>query len=113
MFSTQISYLYLCLNQGVTPEKAVTITLATVALHSMLQTKRGQLYTDENALDKENEDGSVKEGNWRSIGANFLVNIPKNKNNHAQKSTEIHLLIIFMESRLFHGSGMYYSEQNR
>ena len=39
-------------------------------------------------LDRENEDGSVTEGNWRSIGANFLVNIPMNKSNHAQKSAE-------------------------
>ena len=70
------------------PEKAVTITLATVAHHKPLRTKERLLYTDENALDRENEDGSVIEGNWRSIGANFLVNIPKNKNNHAQKLAE-------------------------
>ena len=69
-------------------EKAVTITLATVALHDMLRTKRRLLYTDEKALDRENEDDSVTEGNWRSIGANFLVNISKNKNNHAQRSAE-------------------------
>ena len=54
----------------------------------MLQTKGRLLYTDENALDRKNEDGSVAERNWESIGANFLVNIPKNKNNHAQKSTK-------------------------
>ena len=54
----------------------------------MLQTKGRLLYTDENALDRKNEDGSVAERNWGSIGANFLVNIPKNKNNHAQKSTK-------------------------
>ena len=64
-------------------EKAVTITLATVALHDMLRTKRRLLYTDEKALGRENEDDSVTEGNWRSIGANFLVNISKNINNHA------------------------------
>ena len=29
------------------------------------------------------------EGNWRSIGANFLVNIPKSKNKHVQKSAEM------------------------
>ena len=73
---------------ALSPEKAVTITLATVALHNMLRTKGRLLYTDENTLDRENEDGSVTEGNWRSIGANCLVNIPKNKNNHAQKSAE-------------------------
>ena len=44
-------------------EKAVTITLATVALHDMLRTKRRLLYTDEKALDRENEDDSVTEGN--------------------------------------------------
>ena len=69
-------------------EKTVTITLATVALHNMLRTKGRLLYTDENAFGREKEDGSVTEGNWRSIGANFLVNIPKNKNNHAQKLAE-------------------------
>ena len=69
-------------------EKAVTITLATDALHTMLRTKGRLLYTDENLLDKGNKDGSVTEGDWRSIGANFLVIIPKNKNNHAQKLAE-------------------------
>ena len=73
---------------ALSPEKAVTITLATVALHNMLRTKGRLLYTDENALDWENEDGSVTERDWRSIGANCLVNIPKNKNNHKKKSAE-------------------------
>ena len=73
---------------ALSPEKDVTITLTTVALHNMLRTKGWLLYTDENVLDRENEDGSVTEGNWRSIGADFLVNIPMNKSNHAQKSAE-------------------------
>ena len=69
-------------------ERAVTIVVATVTLHNMLRTKGWLLYSDENALDRENEDGSVKEGNLRSIGTNFLVNIPKNKYNNAQKLAE-------------------------
>ena len=35
---------------ALSPEKAVTITLATVALHNMLPTKRRLRYTVENAL---------------------------------------------------------------
>ena len=53
------------------PEKAITTTLAPAALDNILQTKEGLLYTDENVLDRENEDGPVTEGNWASIGANF------------------------------------------
>ena len=53
----------------------------------MLRTKGRLLYTDENALGEDNKDGSVT-GSWSSIGANFLVNVPKSKNNHAQKSAE-------------------------
>ena len=53
----------------------------------MLRTKGRLLYTDENALGEDNKDGSVT-GSWSSIGANFLVNVPKNQNNHAQKSAE-------------------------
>ena len=80
---------FVCLRLALSPEKAVTITLAMVALHNMLRTKGRLLYTDENVLDRENEDDSVTEGNWRSIGANVLVDITKNKSNHAQKSSEV------------------------
>ena len=71
---------------ALSPEKSVTITLATVALHNILRKKGRLLYTNENVLNRENKDGSVTEGNW-SNDANFLVNIPKKKNNHAQKSS--------------------------
>ena len=47
------------------PRKTVNITLVMVALDNKLQTKGRLLYTDENALDRENKDGSVTEGNWR------------------------------------------------
>ena len=47
------------------PRKTVNITLIMVALDNKLQTKGRLLYTDENALDRENKDGSVTEGNWR------------------------------------------------
>ena len=68
--------------------KAATITLVTVALHNMMRTKERLLYTNKNALGRENEDASVTKRNWRSIAANYLVNIAKNKNNHAQKLAE-------------------------
>jgi len=45
------------------PEKAVTITLSTIALHNMLRTQRRALYTDEASLDRETPDGSIIEGN--------------------------------------------------
>ena len=54
----------------------------------MLRTKGRLLYNVENALDREDEDAPATEGNWRSVGAHFLVNIPKNKNNHTQKLAE-------------------------
>ena len=73
-------------SMALSPEKPVTITLATVALHNILRKKGRLLYTDKNVLNRENKDGSVTEGNW-SNDANFLVNIPKKKNNHAQKSS--------------------------
>ena len=47
------------------PRKTVNITLVMVALDNKLQTKGRRLYTGENALDRENKDGSVTEGNWR------------------------------------------------
>lgn len=40
-----------------------TVTLAMVAFQNMLQTKGRLPCADDNALDKENEDGSVTEGN--------------------------------------------------
>ena len=101
---------------ALSPENVVTIALATVVLYNMLQTKGRLLYTNENALHRENEDGSMTKESWRIVGENILVKIPKNKNNHAQKSAEKvreafadHL----MDPGLFHGSGMYYCEQNR
>ena len=81
----------------------------------MLRTKGRPLYTDENALGGDNKDGSVT-GNWSSIGANFLVNVPRTKttmHKNRQRRSEIHLLIVFMDVGLFHGNGMYYCEQNR
>ena len=65
-------------SMALSPEKPVTITLATVALHNILRKKGRLLYTDKNVLNRENKDGSVTEGNW-SNGANVLVNIPKKK----------------------------------
>ena len=94
-------------------KKAVTITLATVVLYNMLQTKGRLLYTNENALDKENEDESVTKENWKSVGENILVKIPKNKSNHAQKSVGEGFADHLMSSGLFHDSGMYYCKQNR
>ena len=97
-------------SMALSPEKPVTITLATVALHNILRKKGRLLYTDGNVLNRENKDGSVTEGNW-SNGANFLVNIPKKKttmHKNRQIRSEIHFLIIFMDLGLFHGSGMYY-----
>lgn len=51
-----------------------------VAFQNMLQTKGRLPCADDNALDKENEDGSVTEGNWRKGDVTFLVNILKNEN---------------------------------
>ena len=72
---------------ALSPDKVVTITLATIALHNLLRTKGKTLYTDDCALDKENEDGSLTPGSWRSV-QNVCRNLGKNKDNHAQKSAE-------------------------
>ena len=95
------------------PKKAVTITLETVVLYNMLQTKGRLLCTNENALDREDKDESVTKENWKSVGENILVKIPKNKSNHAQKSVAEGFANHLMSSELFHDSGMYYCKQNR
>ena len=41
--------------------------------------------------------------NWKSVGENILVKIPKNKNNHAQKLVE----------KVGEAFGDHYCEQNR
>ena len=73
---------------SLSPDKAVSVTLATIALHNMLRERGPQLYTDVNDLDVENEDGLITEGKWRQPNTDHLKNIPKGKQNHARKSAE-------------------------
>ena len=73
---------------GLAPDKAVTITLATIDLHNMLRTKAREVYTNENALDKENQDRSIKIESWRTSNISHLQNMPKSKQNHSKKSAE-------------------------
>ena len=78
------------------PRKTVTITLVMVALDNKLQTKGQLLYTDENALDRENKDGSVTEGNWKKNSTKFTIVLQiingyyqRNKNNLWRNVTRI------------------------
>ena len=73
---------------ALSPDKAVTVTLATVTLHNLLRTKGQALYTDENALDRENPDGSVVEGSWRAARNNMVQDLQKTMDNHAPRSAE-------------------------
>ena len=65
----------MCLN----PEKASTITLATLVLHNMLCQISHESYSPEGFIDTENENGDVVNGEWRdeNIGAKILDGLPK------------------------------------
>ena len=71
-----------------TPDKAVIITLATLALHNMLRVKGQESYLEENALDVENEDGSIEAGSWRATNTSHVQDIPKGRRNHPKMSAE-------------------------
>ena len=71
-----------------TPNKAVSITLATLALHNMLRVKGQEVYLDEDGLDVENEDDSIEAGSWRTANTGHVQNIPKGKRNHPKISAE-------------------------
>ena len=70
------------------PEKAVVITLATVALHNMLQMESKESYTFDGLLNAEDDDGNIIREEWRSDASNFTKSLPMNKGNRASVSAE-------------------------
>ena len=70
------------------PEKAVVITLATVALHNMLQMESKESYTFDGLLNAEGDDGNIIREEWRSDASNFTKSLPMNKGNRASVSAE-------------------------
>ena len=84
------------------PEKAVVITLTTVALHSMLRMESKESYTFDGLLDAEGDDGNIIRGEWRSDASNFTKSLPMNKSNRASFSAK-RIRNIFADH--FYGAG--------
>ena len=55
------------------PEKATTITLATLVLHNMLRELSSQSYTPEGFVDTETKNGEILLGDWREENAEVSV----------------------------------------
>ena len=70
------------------PEKAVAITLVTVALHNMLRIESKESYTFDGLLDAKGNDGNIIRREWRSDASNFTNSLPINKSNRASVSAE-------------------------
>ena len=70
------------------PNKAVDITLATIALHNMLRMESWEKYTADGYLDTESEDGNIISGDWRADAVDLTKSFPKNKSNRATASAE-------------------------
>ena len=62
-------------------EKAVLITLATVAPYNMLQMESKESYTFDGLLDAEGDDGNIIRVAWCSDASNFTKSLPMNKSN--------------------------------
>ena len=71
------------------PEKAVAITLATVAPHNMLRMESKTSYTFDGLLDVEGDDGNIIRGEWRSDASNLTKSLPMNKSNRASVLAEL------------------------
>ena len=70
------------------PEKALAITLATVALHNMLRMENKKSYISNGLLDAEGNDGNTIRGEWRSDASNFRKSSSMNKSNRASVLAE-------------------------
>ena len=56
------TFLIFITTMALEPNKAVNITLATIALHNMLRMESREKYTADGYLDPENEEGNVISG---------------------------------------------------
>ena len=74
---------------SLTPEKAETVVMASLALHNMLRTKSSESYTPGGFIDQEDESGEVLPGNWRQDSAapnmvDLQIHPPHRKNISAE-----------------------------
>ena len=74
---------------SLTPEKAETVVMASLALHNMLHTKSSESYTPGGFIDQEGESGEVLPGNWRQDSAapnmvDLQIHPPHRKNISAE-----------------------------
>ena len=69
-------------------EKAVFISLATVALHNMLWMESKESYTFDKLLDAEDDDWNIIREEWHSDASNFTKSSPMTKSNQASVSAE-------------------------
>lgn len=72
------------------PNKAVDVTLATIVLHNFLRSKSKESYTGQGAVDLENDNGDVVQGDWRKDpeNINFMRSLPVTKSNRASLSAD-------------------------
>lgn len=75
---------------SLSPDKATTITLATLVLHNMLRSISSESYTPDGFLDAEKENGDVMEGEWRqeSLGTSIFSNLPKTNTKNTSKNAQ-------------------------
>ena len=73
------------------PDKATTITLASLVLHNMLREMSKDSYAPDGYLDEEMDGGEYTNGNWRNENlGQFLLHglTPNRSNNRASQSAE-------------------------
>ena len=60
------------------PDKATTITLASLVLHNMLRQLSHESYTPDGFNDMETSNGEILQGEWReeNVGASVLQSLP-------------------------------------
>ena len=69
------------------PDKATTITLASLVLHNMLRQLSHESYTPDGFIDMETSNGEILQGEWRegNVGASVLQSLP---NCNTRKTTK-------------------------
>ena len=75
----------------VSPENAVIIVMAALALHNFLRSKAPGLYIPSGTLDNETANGQIEEGEWRrEIQETLLQGIPNSrKGRQARKAEDV------------------------
>lgn len=81
------------------PDKAATITMASLLLHNMLRELSRESYTPEGCLDQENETGEVDQGDWReeNVSDTVLRDLPARRNNNRTSRNAEHIRDVFAD----------------